>query len=84
MIGNYLSIWFKDQKMDRMRIWPEVVGSLTPLPLIKPEILYLQNFRWMDYLRPTDPLDVFRNIHMKSEDRQEYLQLFDLDELNGY
>jgi hypothetical protein len=84
MIGNYLSVWFNQGKMDKMRIWPEVVGSLTPQPLITPDILYLDNFRWMQYLRPTGPADVFRDVRMKSEDRQEYQQLFDADELNGY
>lgn len=84
MIGNYLSVWFKSQKMDRLRIWPEVVGSLTPLPLVTDEILYLQNFRWMQYLRPIDPQDVFRDVRMKSDDRQEHIQLFNEDELNGY
>ncbi len=84
MIGNYLSVWFQEGKMDKLRVWPEVVGSLTPLPLVKPDILYLDNFRWMEYLRPTSPADVFRDVRMKSEDRQEYQQLFDSDELNGY
>lgn len=84
MIGNYLSVWFKNQKMERLRIWPEVVGSLTPLPLVTNDILYLPNFRWMQYLRPTDPQDVFRDVRMKSDDRQEHIQLFNEDELNGY
>jgi lipopolysaccharide export system protein LptA len=84
MIGNYLTVWFQDKKMDKLRLWPEVVGSLTPLPLVTPNILYLENFRWMQYLRPTSPTDVFRDVRMKSEDRQEYQQLFDADELNGY
>jgi hypothetical protein len=51
---------------------------------VTPNILYLENFRWMQYLRPTSPADVFRDVRMKSEDRQEYQQLFDSDELNGY
>lgn len=84
IVGNYLSVWFKNQKMDQLCVWPDVVGSLTPLPLVTSEILYLENFRWMSYLRPTDPMDVFRDVRMKAEDKTESKRLFDEDELNGY
>lgn len=84
VIGNYLSIWFKNQKMDHLKIWPQPIGSLTPLPLITPNILYLEGFRWMDYLRPVSPEDVFRDIRMKEEDQKESVRLFNDDELNGW
>lgn len=84
VIGNYLSIWFKNQKMDHLAIWPEPVGSLTPLQLVEKSQLYLEKFRWMEYLRPTDPDDVFRDIRMKETDKQEVVRLFDDNELNGY
>lgn len=84
VIGNYMTVWFVDNKMEHLRVWPDVVGSLTPLPLITEDILYLENFRWMQYLRPTDPMDVFRDVRMKATDIQENKMLFDLDELYGY
>ena len=84
VIGNYLSIWFKQQKMDHLKIWPQPIGSLTPLPLVTDDILYLDHFRWMDYLRPTSPEDVFRDIRMKAEDQNEVVRLFDENELNGW
>lgn len=84
MIGNYLTVWFKDQRMERLRLWPEVVGSLTPIQLVTPNILYLNGFRWMAYLRPKSPMDVYREIVMKEEDKQEAVQLFDYRELNGW
>lgn len=84
VIGNYLTVWFKNQKMDVLKIWPQPIGSLHPLPLVTDDMLYLDKFRWMAYLRPTDPTDVFRGIEMKEEDKQEVLKLFDEDELNGY
>jgi len=84
VIGNYLSIWFKQQKMDHLRIWPQPVGSLTPIQLVTDDILYLRGFRWMQYLRPTSPADVFRDVRMKSEDQIEVLKLFDDRELNGW
>lgn len=84
VIGNYLSIWFKQQKMDHLKIWPQPIGSLTPLPLISEDILYLEGFRWMEYLRPVSPEDVFRDVRMKSEDQKEAVRLFDDNELNGW
>ncbi len=84
MIGNYFTTWFKDQRMEKSVLWPDVVASLTPIQLVTPDILYLDNFRWMAYLRPYNPKDVFREIEMKEEDKQEVLKLFDDDELNGY
>lgn len=84
VIGNYLSIWFKNQKMDHLKIWPQPIGSLTPLPLITSDLLYLEGFRWMDYLRPISPEDVFRDIRMKEEDQKETVRLFNDDELNGW
>lgn len=84
-IGNYMSVWFKDQKMDKLKVWPDVVGSLTPIQLIQPDILYLDGYRWMDYLRPKDPMDVFRKIEMSTEDKEvETKPLFNQEELNGY
>lgn len=84
VVGNYLSIWFRQNKMDHLTIWPQPVGSLTPIPLVTEDILYLERFRWMDYLRPTDAQDVFRDVRMKAEDVQEAVRLFDDNELNGY
>lgn len=84
VIGNYLTVWFRDQKMDLLKIWPQPVGSLTPIPLVTDDMLFLDKFRWMAYLRPTGPDDVFRGIEMKEEDKQEVIRLFDDDELNGY
>lgn len=83
-VGNYMRVEFRDQKIDRLVVWPQPVGSLTPIQLLTDDQLYLPNFRWMAYLRPTDPLDVFRGIVMKEEDKQEVLKLFDEDELNGW
>lgn len=84
MIGNYLTVWFKNQKMEKLKLWPQVVGSLTPIQLVTNDILYLENFRWMSYLRPAGPRDVFRGIEMKKEDKVEVPRLFNDDELNGY
>ncbi len=84
MVGNYLKVWFKEQKMEKLLLWPNVVGSLTPIQLVTDDILYLDGFRWMSYLRPKSPLDVLKGVLMKEEDVVIPVKLFDDDELNGY
>lgn len=84
LLGNYLSVWLKDQKMHKMKVWPQPVGSLTPMAMIKPDILYLDGFRWMRYLQPISPEDVFRDVRMKREDVRKEVQLFSEEELNGW
>ena len=79
-----MSVWFENQQMEKLKIWPNPVGSLTPIQLVQPDILTLEGFRWMDYLRPKDPMDVFRKIKMSEEDKVENVSLFNSDELNGY
>ena len=84
LVGNYLTVWFRNQKLDKLKVWPSPVGSLTPIQLVTPDLLFFDKFRWMAYLRPRDPQDVFRGIEMKAEDIQEAVKLFDDNELNGY
>ena len=85
IVGNYLSVWFMNQKMEKLKIWPNPVGSLTPIQLIQPDILTLEGFRWMDYLRPVNPMDVFRVIEMSAEDAAvKTTPLFNQEELFGY
>lgn len=84
LISNFMTVWFRDQKMEKLKFWPQPVGSFTPIQLLLDDKLYLDKFRWMSYLRPSGPNDVFRGIEMKEEDKQEAIRLFDDDELNGY
>lgn len=57
--SSYLSADFKDQTLERMKVWPEVKTVITPLYLAKRSIFYLPQFRWLEILRPVDPEDVF-------------------------
>lgn len=84
MVGNFLKVWFKEQKMEKLLLWPNVVGSLTPIQLVTDDILYLDGFRWMSYMRPKSPDDVLKGVEMKKEDVVIPVKLFDDDELNGY
>ncbi len=84
VVGSFLQILFKNQKMEHMVIYPQPVGSYYDISLITPDVLYLDGFRWMSYLRPTSPADVFRDIRMKAEDQKESVRLFNDEELNGW
>ena len=38
---------------------PAAQCTLYPIPLIPPEVRYLENFAWFDYIRPIDKNDIF-------------------------
>lgn len=57
--SSFLKAYFKDQKLDRLSMWPEVTGVVTPLYLVRKVNCYLQNFKWYDALRPKDRDDIF-------------------------
>ena len=53
-----LKMFLTERKVDH--IWmPAATGIMYPIPLIPPEMLYLQNFAWFDYIRPLSKDDIF-------------------------
>ncbi len=58
--SSYLRLNLKaKQEVDRITMWPEVSGSVTPLFLAKSSELYLPQFHWYDMLRPATPDDIY-------------------------
>lgn len=57
--SSFLQGWFKDQKLERLSMWPEVTGDVTPLYLIRKVNCYLAAFKWYESLRPKDKDDIF-------------------------
>ena len=57
--SSYLSADFENQTIQRMKLWPETSGTMTPLYLAKKQLYYLPQFRWFEPLRPLRPEDVF-------------------------
>ena len=58
------------EKKKLQEIWmPKAEGTLYPMTQIPPSKMYLQNFAWFDYIRPTDKNDIFnwRGKHQGSE-----------------
>ena len=58
--SSYLSIWFNEGKLDKLKIWPKSVGKMTPIPDLMPDQKTLQKFAWYGDLRPEDRYDIFR------------------------
>ena len=53
-----LKLFLQNRKVDR--IWmPAAQGTMYPVPLVPPSVLYLENFAWFDYIRPRDKDDIF-------------------------
>ncbi|MEG1587431.1 MAG: OstA-like protein [Bacteroidales bacterium] len=81
--GSFLKGFFSEQKLDYMVMWPKVNGTLTPIPKLSPDKLYLPSFHWYDDLRPKDRFDIFRKVKMKAEDIVTNPRLFTKEELEG-
>ena len=65
--SGFLTMYLKDQKMEKIIIWPQPQGSLTPMEQVKPDQLYLPAYKWYSELRPTGPDDIFRKPKVKVE-----------------
>lgn len=58
--SSYLSIWMKESKLDKLKIWPKPTGKLIPIPDLTSEEKTLKKFAWYDEIRPVDKHDIFR------------------------
>ena len=56
---SLLNVYLKDQKMTKMRMSPSSNGTLYPLSKMTSDKMYLKNFNWLDYIRPTSKEDIF-------------------------
>lgn len=59
--SSFMTVWMAPggQTMQRMKMWPQTQGTVTPLYLAKHSQLLLPKFKWYGTLRPVDPSDVF-------------------------
>lgn len=63
--SGFLNIWVKDNKLEKLKIWPEPQGTLTPIPDLDPSKKMLKDFMWLDYLRPKDKDDIYNVVKRK-------------------
>ena len=64
--SGFLTIWVKANKLDKLKIWPSPVGSMTPIPDLKPDQKMLKDFYWFDYLRPKNRDDIYEVVKRKA------------------
>lgn len=67
--SGFLNIWVKDNKLDKLKIWPDPQGSLTPIPDLDPSKKTLKDFNWFNYLRPKNKNDIYTVIKRKNVDK---------------
>ena len=69
--SSYMRLNLKPkQEVDRITMWPDVSGKVTPLFLARNSDLYLPQFQWYDALRPKSPDDIYD----VSEDLKQVIQ----------
>lgn len=68
--SGFLTIWLKDNKLDKLKIWPSPQGNMIPIPDLKPEQKTLKDFFWFDYLRPKNKEDIYKVVKKRAEDAQ--------------
>lgn len=64
--SGFLTIWVKENKLDKLKIWPTPVGVMTPIPDLKPDQKSLKDFYWFDYLRPKNKDDIYQVVKRKA------------------
>lgn len=57
--SGYLSMWFKDNQIDKLKLELSPQGIITPIPDLRPEQRRLKDFNWFDYIRPKDKDDIY-------------------------
>lgn len=67
--SGYLTIWLKNNKLDKLKIWPNPQGKMTPIPDLKPSEKTLKDFFWYDYIRPMSKYDIYQVKKRKVEEK---------------
>lgn len=57
--SSFMTGWFENGQLHRMKMWPESQGVATPLYLARRSMLLLPKFHWFGTLRPKNADDVF-------------------------
>lgn len=57
--SSYMDATFNNNEIDRVIMWPETSGTVTPLYLAKRNSYFLPEFKWYIKLRPLAPDEVY-------------------------
>ena len=50
--SSFMEVDFKDNDLSKLKMWPQVNGTVTPISLVKDADKMLPGARWLDILRP--------------------------------
>ena len=50
--SSFLDVTFEDNDLDRLKMWPEVTGTVTPIDQVKDSEKLLPNAFWLENIRP--------------------------------
>lgn len=56
--SSFLAADFNGKALEKMKMWPQTSGTVTPLYLAKKSLFYLPQFKWYIDMRPTSAADV--------------------------
>ncbi|HAO63357.1 MAG TPA: hypothetical protein DCQ91_05105, partial [Porphyromonadaceae bacterium] len=66
--SGFLSLDLKEkQEVEKVKMWPEVSGTVIPLYLARKSQLKLDEYQWFDDLRPKSPYEVLNISEMMRE-----------------
>lgn len=74
--SGFLTIWLKDNKLDKLKVWPSPSATLTPIPDLKPDQKTLKDFYWFDYLRPQNKYDIYQVVKRKTQNTPKRNNIF--------
>lgn len=57
--SSFLSADFHQRAVERILMYPETSGTVTPLFLAKKSLFFLPKFKWFESIRPRDRFDIF-------------------------
>lgn len=57
--SSFLSADFHRRAVERILMYPETSGTVTPLFLAKKNLFFLPKFKWFESIRPRDRFDIF-------------------------
>lgn len=66
--SGFLTMWLKNNELEKLKIWPNPEGNMIPIPDIQPAQKTLKDFHWFDYLRPRNKDDIYQVIKRKMQD----------------
>ncbi len=78
--GSSLTMFLKEDKLQKLIVWPQPKGRFFPLDKLTQEDRYLRHFAWYESFRPKDKQDVFRKVILPALSEQPLVGEETIDE----